>query len=170
MGRLRQAVRNPSVAQVLLAALFVLAVTAAIFGPTVYRGASKGFAEINERRASPAIAPAPGTWINPWLRERAGVMMNATLPVQWRVADFKSGPCGPENLALLPADKWSAAIATACGQLDGIQQRYALSCAVTSSCAVPDEARRELQGVVDYLVAEYADAGLVVPYTTEESD
>lgn len=171
LGRFRQAVRNPSIGQVILAVFVMIAIPAAIFGPGIYRNASDGLADINQRQQTPSIAPAPGTWINPWLRDKAAVMMGATLPIHWRIANFESGPCHPRNLSLLPKDKWSAAIVNACGQMQSIQVRYAASCAETSACVVPEDARRELQGVVDYLVTEFDDAGMVQPYQiTEESD
>lgn len=167
-GRLRQTLRNPSVPVTILLVLLALVIPAAFFGPGIVRRASEGYRETQRLRASPPIAPAPGTWINPFLRDKAERMMHATSPMDWRAVNFQTGPCHPENLSQLPDDKWSAAIVTSCGRLDDIQRAYAADCAETDACALPDKARQELQRVIDYLVAEFDDAGVVVPYSTQE--
>lgn len=167
-GRIRRHLRNPTWLTITALALLVLSIPLAVFGPEVVRRASEGFAQIEERKANPSIASAPGTWINPWLREQATRMTNAVEPAGWRAVSFQTGPCHPDNLVQLPKDKWSAAIVTACGRMNDIQLRYAGACAATGECAIPDAAKEELQGVIAYLVAEYADSGLVVPYKTEE--
>lgn len=167
-GRLRQTLRNPSVPVTILLVFLVLAIPAAIFGPGTVRRASEGYGEAQRLRSNPPIASVPGTWINPFLRDKAARMMNATSPIEWRAVSFQTGPCHPENLSQLPKDKWSAAIVTSCGRLNDIQLRYAADCAETGACVIPPKARQELQGVVDYLINEFEDAGLVVPYSTQE--
>ena len=167
-GRLRRHLRNPTWLTITVLVLLVLAVPAGVLGPRVVRRASKGFAHIQERKANPPIASAPGTWINPWLRDQAARMTNAVEPADWRAVSFQTGPCHPDNLSQLPKDKWSAAIMTACGRMNDIQMRYAGDCAATGECAIPAAAKVELQGVTDYLISEYADSGLVAPYRTQE--
>jgi hypothetical protein len=167
-GRLRQSLRNPTVPVIILLTVLALAIPAAIFGPGVVRRGTEGYRETQRLRGNPPIAPAPGTWINPFLRDKAERMMNATSPIDWRAVSFQTGPCHPGNLSLLPKDKWSEAIVTSCGRLNDIQLHYAADCAETGACAIPMKARQELQGVIDYLIAEFEDAGLVVPYSTQE--
>jgi hypothetical protein len=153
----------------MLIALVLIAIPAAIAGPKIFRAASEGIEKREQLRQPPIInSSAAGTWINPWLRDRAARMLNAASPLEWRGVSFQSGPCFSENLSLLPKDKWHQAIIDSCHNLDAIQARYASSCSEFDACVVPSEAKRELQGVIDYLVAEYLDAGLVQPYTTEE--
>ncbi len=167
-GRIRRHLRNPNWLTVTALALLALAIPLSVLGPRIVRRASEGFAQIQERKANPPIASVPGTWINPWLRDQATRMTNAVEPAGWRAVSFQTGPCHPENLVQLPKDKWSAAIVTACGRMNDIQLRYAGDCAATGECAIPATAKDELQGVIDYLVAEFADSGLVIPYRTEE--
>ncbi len=143
------------------AGLFLLA--AVIWGPSIWRNAASGIAANQELRTPPIaanFAGAAGTWINPWLRDKAQIMMNATLPVHWRGTSFQLGPCTPENLSLLPTNKWHQAIIDSCHDLDDIQVRYQDSCLVVD-CVIPDDAKRELQAVIDFLVSEYSDIGSV---------
>jgi hypothetical protein len=167
-GRFWRSLRNPSWLTVTTVILLILAIPAATLGPRIFKRGAEGIRTARELRANPPIAPAPGTWINPWLRDKATRMIEATSPIEWRGVSFQTGPCHPENLSQLPKDKWSAAIVTSCNRLDDIQVRYAADCASTGSCFIPAKAKEELQGVIDYLVAEFADAGLVVPYSTGE--
>jgi hypothetical protein len=167
-GRIRRAVRNPSIPLTVWTIVAVFIVLAAIFGPGLVRTASKNIRTQRQLHTPPITSPIAGAQINPWLRNNASRLMGATTPIEWRGVNFQSGPCYAENLSLLPKDKWSAAIVEGCHRLDGIQARYASSCASVDACVVPAEAKQELQAVIDYLVAEYADAGFVVPYKVEE--
>ncbi len=168
LGRLRRTLRNPSVPALALIVFLVLLVPLAVGGTFAVKRGMAGWDTLQARRRTPPIASAPGTWINPWLRDQAARMMNATGPLQWRGVSFQSGPCHPNNLSLLPRDKWSDAIITSCGRLDDIQLSYDADCAATDACVIPHDAKAELQGVIDYLITEFADSGLVLPYTTEE--
>jgi hypothetical protein len=167
-GRLRRALRNPSIPVTVWTIVAVIAVLAAIFGPGLVRSATENIREQRRLHSPPIIAPIAGAQINPWLRNNARRLMDATTPIEWRGVNFQSGSCYAENLSLLPKDKWSAAIIEACHRLDGIQARYESSCVSADACLVPAEAKRELQAVIDYLVAAYADAGYVLPYQVEE--
>ncbi len=160
--------RNPNWLTVTAMVLLVLAIPLAVFGPGVIHSASAGLDQIKERKAHPPIASAPGTWISPWLRNQATRMMNAAEPTDWRAVSFQTGPCHPGNLEQLPQEKWSTSIVTACGRMNDIQLRYAGDCAATGECVIPSKAKEELQAVTDYLIAEFADSGLVVPYKVEE--
>ncbi len=167
-GRLRRTLRNPSIPVTVWIIFIAIAVPAAIFGPGLARRASENIREQRSLHSPPIIAPIAGAQINPWLRNNASRLMGATTPIEWSGVNFQSGPCFAENLSLLPKDKWSAAIIEGCHRLDGIQARYESSCVSADACTVPAEAKHELQAVIDYLVASYADAGYVLPYEVEE--
>ena len=168
LARLRQTLRNPSVPVVVAIVVVALAIPAGIFGPAVFRTGAEGLREQKRLHERQFAQPIAGSWINPWLREKAARMIAATTPIEWRGVSFQSGPCYSENLSQLPKDKWSQAIIEGCRRMDDIQQRYAVHCAATDACLVPAEARQELQAVADFLVAEYTDAGFVEPYSTQE--
>ena len=168
VDRLRQRLRNPSIPFMILLILLVLAIPAAVLAPSIIRRGIEGYREAR-RLQEREFVEAPGTWVRPWLVKRVRIMIDASQPHEWRPTDFTRGPCAPENVVQLPVDGFREAIEYSCGELSRVQLSYAINCAETDRCNVPDEARRKLEAVIDVLDDAFANAGLAGPAYVEES-
>jgi hypothetical protein len=168
-ARFRRELRNPSMLTIIL---IVIVAAAVIFGPFVPGWVSttqESFEAIAKKKelneagmlSLGAIVPSQ---IAPWLNQQANTMINAEGPLDWQVVSFRAGPCFADNLSQLPASKYSTAIATACDELDDIQQLYSGSCFLASDCNVPEIAKEELRAAMAGVWTEFSDAGFVLPY------
>ena len=97
-------------------------------------------------------------------------MIYASQPHEWKTADFRLGPCAAENTRQLPVSEFREAINQPCERMSNVRISYAINCAETNHCSVPEEARRELEAVIAMLDGAYADAGLVDQYSLEEAN
>ena len=172
-ARLRRELRNPSVLTILLIVIVVCVVLIGPFTPGWVSTTQKSLAdiaktkEINKASMSSISAVIPSQ-ISPWLSNQANTMINAEGPLDWQVVSFRTGPCATENLTQLPAGKYSTSIATACDELDEIQQLYSGNCFLASNCHVPEEAKQKITAAMDSVWEAFSDAGFVLPYTEEE--
>lgn len=168
-ARFKRELRNPSLLTVVLIALAVLVVVLGPFVPGWVNTTQHSFdaiARTKERNESSmksigVIVPAQ---IAPWMSSKVDTMIAAEGPLDWRVASFRSGPCKPENLSQLPDSKYSTSIATACNEIDDIQQLYSGSCFLASDCNVPEQAKEELELAIGKVWDAFADAGFVLSY------
>ena len=148
----------------------VFAVAALIIGaaltPVMIDGV-KNYKEV-KRLQSREFAPPPGAWVRPWLIHKAELMITAEQPWEWHPTDFKFGPCFPGNVAQLPNDEFRTAIRYSCGEFSRIQNAYAIECATTNNCLIPESARGELRAVVAVLDEAFSNAGFVQPVTEEQ--
>jgi len=168
-ARFKRELRNPSALTVLLIILAVFAVVLGPFVPSWVNTTQDSFdaiAKTKERNESSlksigVIVPAQ---IAPWMSSQVDTMIDAEGPLDWQVVSFRSGPCKPENLAQLPDSKYSTSIATACNEIDDIQQLYSGSCFRASDCNVPDKAKEELRVAIGKVWDAFADAGFVLSY------
>lgn len=173
MARFRRELRNPSMMTIIL---IVVVVSVVIFGPFVpgwvstTQGSFEAIAktkDINESSMKSLGAIVPSQ-IAPWMSTQVNTMIAAEGPLDWQVVSFRQGPCDPENLVQLPDSKYSTAIATACNDIDDIQQLYSGKCFLASDCNVPDEAVTELKLAMDRVWEAFSDAGFVLPYEVTE--
>jgi len=172
-ARLRRELRNPSM---LTIAIIVVVVSTIIFAPfapgwiSTTQSSFKSIAktkEINEASLNSLGAIVPSQ-IAPWLASQVNTMKNAEGPLDWQVVSFRSGPCAPENLVQLPDSKYSTSVASACHELDEIQQLYSGKCFLATDCNVPDVAKERLTGAMDSVWEAFSDAGFVLPYSENE--
>lgn len=154
---------------VFLIFLVAVAVVLAPFAPGWITTTQEGFAALakqkarNEANKSSLVASVPSQ-IAPWMAAQVRTMSGATGPLEWQVVSFTRGPCDAGNLSQLPAGKYSAAIAQACGSFDDIQQRYSGSCFRASDCVVPEVAKSEIEQTMNLVWDAFSDAGFVLPY------
>lgn len=173
LARFRRELRNPSMTTVILIAVIVISALAAPFAPgwiTTTKGSFESIAEqkeLNEAAMSPIGAIVPSQ-IAPWMATQARTMMEAEGPLDWKVVNFRTGPCDPDNLIQLPAGKYSDAIRTACGSLDEIQQHYSGNCFLASDCNIPEAAKNDITQTMDGVWNAFSDAGFVLPYSEVE--
>lgn len=172
-ARFKRELRNPSMITVGLIALAALTIVLAPFASSWISTTQAGFeamAKQKERNAAnkSSLEASVPSQIAPWIAAQARTMTEAQGPLEWKVVSFKSGPCAPENLAQLPAGKYSSAIAQACGSLDDIQQRYSRDCFLATTCDVPELAKTEITGAMDVVWEAFSDAGFVMPYSETE--
>ncbi len=174
-ARIRRELRNPSMLTIFL---IVVVTSTIIFAPFVpgwvsttqdsFKSLSKS-KEIQEASMSSLGAIVPSQ-IAPWLSSKVNTMINAEGPLDWQVVSFRTGPCDSDNLSHLPESKYSTSIATACGELDDIQQLYSGDCFLASNCNVPDIAKEELTATMDAVWEAFSDAGFVLPYDEFEQN
>jgi hypothetical protein len=172
-ARFRREIRNPSLLTVFVIGTIAAIVILAPFAPGWVSTAQDSFKAMAEqddlgdagRSSISVIIPSQ---ITPWLSLQANSMINAEGPLEWKVVSFRNGPCNAGNLSQLPAGKYSAAIAQACGDLDGIQQMYSGTCFLASNCNVPEAAKDEIRLAMNKVWDAFSDAGFVLPYKSEE--
>lgn len=172
-ARLRRELRNPSMITVILIAVAVVGIISAPFAPgwvSTTRASIESLAkedEIREASINSASVVIPSQ-ITPWLAAQTNKMIKAEGPLDWQVVSFRRGPCAEENLVQLPAGKYATAIATACDDLNDIQQRYSGDCFLAASCNVSDGAKQEITATMDHVWDAFSDAGFVLPYEVVE--
>jgi len=172
-ARLRRELRNPSMLTIFIIIVVVSTVIFAPFAPGWISTTQNSFQSIAEQKSTQessmlslsAIVPAQ---ISPWLATQANTMINAEGPLDWKVVSFRTGPCLGENLAQLPAGKYSESIGATCQELDRIQQRYSGNCFRAATCIVPEVAKEEIEAAMDIVWDAFSDAGFVLPYTEFE--
>ncbi len=168
-ARFRRELRNPSMLTIILIAIVVALVVLGPFVPGWVKTTQNSFdaiakqKELNEAGMLSLGAIVPSQ-IAPWLSLQVDTMIDAEGPLDWQVVSFRAGPCFADNLSQLPVSKYSTAIATACGELDDIQQLYSGNCFLASTCDVPDAAKEELRAAMARVWDEFSDAGFVLPY------
>ncbi|MBT4126819.1 MAG: hypothetical protein HOE43_10535 [Chloroflexi bacterium] len=172
-ARFKRELRNPSLLTVILIFLAILLVVLGPFAPgwvSTTRSSFDAIAKTKERNESnmkslDVIVPAQ---IAPWMASQVDTMIEAEGPLDWQVVSFRTGPCDEENLSQLPASKYSTSIATACGEIDGIQQLYSGKCFLASDCNVPEQAKEELRLAMGNVWEAFSDAGFVSTYEVIE--
>ncbi|MDG0866806.1 hypothetical protein [Candidatus Lucifugimonas marina] len=167
-GRVRKHLRNPPMRTALLIVFIVFAIPIAIAYPRVSGVAQENWSNVQKARERHFVNVTAASWIYPFLRRQAVRMQDAEVPIEWRGVSFEYGPCFPEHMDQLPTGKYSYAIETACKSLHEIQTKYSDDCAQTSKCNIPDEAKVELQIVLDRLKVAFSDANLVQPVTDDQ--
>ena len=90
-------------------------------------------------------------------------MINATGPLDWKVVNFRFGPCAPKNLEAMSAGAFVDSVTNACASLSDIQGRYTRDCFIAASCNIPESAKTEINGVMTLLWSAQADAGYERP-------
>lgn len=167
-GRVRKHLRNPPMRTVFLIVFIVFAIPLAIVYPKVSNVAKENWSDVQLSRERHFVNVTAASWIYPFLRRQVQRMQEADVPAEWRGMSFTNGPCLPEHMSQLPTGKYAYAIETACMNLDEIQMKYALDCAQTSACNIPEQALVELQIVLDRLKVAFSDANLVQPATDDQ--
>jgi hypothetical protein len=162
----RQRIRNPSGRDFWILFAIVAVILGAAMTPVMIDGV-QNYKEV-KRLQSRQFAPPPGAWVRPWLVHKAEIMLEAEQPWQWHPTDFKFGPCFPDNVAQLLSDKFRTAIQYSCGEFSRIQNAYAIDCATTNNCLLPETAKGELRAVIAVLDEAFSDAGFVQPVTEEQ--
>ena len=165
LARFRRELRNPS-----MWTIFIIVTVAAVvvFAPFAHgwvetaRSSFKSVARQKEIQDKSMISL--GAIVPSRMGQQVNTMIRAEGPVEWRVVSFRAGPCDTGNLSQLPASKYSTSIATACNDLDSIQQRYSGSCFLASDCNVPEVAKNELKAAMGLVWEAFSDAGFVLPY------
>ncbi len=145
----------------------VIAISAAILGPTVVKDGIENYQELRAIQAREFVPP-PGAWVRPWLVSRAEIMIGAQQPIEWHPADFLFGPCSPNNTRQLPNQDFREAIIYSCGALSNIQTVHAIDCARTNECNIPESAKNDIRAVIAVLDEAFSTAGFVDPVTEEQ--
>ncbi len=172
---MRRELRNPSIVTVFIIILLVAAVPLALFVPQwvdttkeSFEARSTAATEAESRRSDfDVLIPSQ---IVPWLADRVEEMRAAIGPQDWNKVSFRRGPCDPGNLTELPGGVYADSIARTCGDLDRIQLTYAGACTRAIDCNLPDAALQELEAVAAAMFADFANSGLVVPYSLTEEE
>lgn len=167
-GRLRNHLRNPPMRTVLLIVFLVFAIPTAIAYPKVSGVAKENWSNVQQARERHFVNVTAASWIYPFLRRHAVRMQEADVPIEWHGISYVNGPCLPEHMTQLPTGKYSYSIELACKSMHEIQTKYAADCANTSACNIPDEAKEELQVVLDRLKVAFSDANLVDSSTDDQ--
>ena len=167
-GKLRKHLRNPPMRTALLIVIIIVAIPVAIAYPKVSSVAEENWTNVQRARERHFVHVTAASWIYPFLRRQTVRMQEADVPIEWRGVSFVYGPCFPQNLDQLPVGKYSYSIRTACTSLHEIQTKYSDDCAQTSACNIPEEAKFELQIVLDRLKVAFSDANLVQPPTDDQ--
>tara|TARA_A100001037_G_scaffold306657_1_gene353721 strand:+ start:7100 stop:7666 length:567 start_codon:yes stop_codon:yes gene_type:complete len=172
-ARLRRELRNPSMITVTLIVVGVIGIISAPFAPGWISTAQASFEslskqdEMREASINSASVVIPSQ-ITPWLAVQTRKMINAEGPLDWHAVSFRRGACAEENLVQLPEGKYANAIATACDDLNDIQQRYSGDCFLAASCNVSDVAKQEITATMNLVWDAFSDAGFVLPYEVIE--
>ncbi len=156
---MRQRLRNPSGKDLWVTFAVISLILAGVMTPIMINGVER-YKETKRIQAR-QFAPPPGAWVRPWLVQKAEVMIEADQPYKWHPTDFHFGPCFPDNVRQLPNDDFRTAIRYSCREFHRIQNDYAINCATTNNCVVPEAAKAELRAVISVLDAAFADAGFV---------
>jgi hypothetical protein len=167
-ARVRQHLRNPPMRTVALIVFIVLAIPVAIAYPSVSDVAKENWGDVQQARERHFVKVTAASWIYPFLRRQAERMQQADVPIEWRGVSFTNGPCLAEHMTQLPTGKYAYAIETACQNLHEIQMTYAIDCAQTSACNIPEQAVIDLQIVLDRLKVAFSDANLVQLETDDQ--
>ena len=165
-SNIRQRMRNPSGRDFWMVFGIAFVIIAGAMTPVMINGVER-FKEV-KRIQSREFAPPPGAWVRPWLVQKAQIMIDADQPHLWHPTDFKFGPCFPGNVAQLLSDEFRTAIQYSCGEFSRIQNAYALDCATTNNCLIPESAKGELRAVIAVLDDAFSNAGFVQPVTEEQ--
>jgi len=172
-GAVFQRLRNPSTRTGILLLIAAVLLVSAPFIPQWVRNTQDGLdarREAQERFESGLISETLliPSQVLPYLNRRVAQMANAETPEQWNAISFAGGPCSPPHFAQIPDGKYKAALQVGCGEIQAIQQEYSQSCIDAATCEIPLAARDRLLASIEKLYAEFADSGLVLPYTYEE--
>tara|TARA_B100000315_G_C14366588_1_gene490954 strand:- start:309 stop:815 length:507 start_codon:yes stop_codon:yes gene_type:complete len=158
-SNMRQRLRNPSGKDFWIVTAVVALILGAALTPIVINGVDR-YKETKRIQAR-QFAPPPGAWVRPWLVRKAEIMIEADQPHLWHPTDFQFGPCFPDNIRQLLNDDFRTAIRYSCGEFHRIQDAYAINCATTNNCVVPEAAKDELRAVISVLDEAFEDAGFV---------
>ena len=164
---MRQRVRNPSIKMIAGIIIFLVAIAGGILGPTVIKDGIENYQEIRSNQKFEFADPIE-SWIRPWMVLQANEMLSAERPEQWRPHNFVFGPCSADNTRQLPTRELREAIVYSCGELARVQASHAAECPSTNQCLISEGAKEEIRAVVAVLDQAFGDAGLVLPYTTDE--
>ncbi len=166
--RFKRDLRSPTPLSFGVVVLVVALIVVAIFGPGWFKSASEGISSVTEVHDLTKASTLPDDdleahQIVPWMEARTQTMINATTPQDWKVVNFRFGPCDPKNLEAMSAGAFVESLREACGSLADIQGRYIRDCFIASSCNVLESAKSEINDVMTLLWSAYADAGYTRP-------
>ena len=166
--RLKRDLRHPSPLSFGASAVVVALIAAAIFGPGWFKSASEGIGSVTEVHDLTRASTLPeddleAHQIVPWMDTQTRKMINATGPLDWKVVNFRFGPCAPKNLEAMSAGAFVDSVTNACASLSDIQGRYTRDCFIAASCNIPESAKTEINGVMTLLWSAQADAGYERP-------
>ncbi len=159
--------RNPSLRLAFAVMFGFLVISGAILGPTVIKGGVQNFQEIKRVQSRDYAGPIE-TWIRPWIVLNANIMIDARGAKDWRVKDFKFGPCSQNNLRQLPTRDLRDVIEQSCEDLSRIQNAHGGECFTVSECNITDETKDEIRLVIANLDEVFSGLGLVIPYEVDE--
>ena len=159
--------RNPSL-RLAFAVLFgFLVIAGAILGPTVIKDGVENFQEIKRIQSRDYAGPIE-TWIRPWMIQNANTMIDALGALDWRVVDFKFGPCSKNNLRQLPNRDLRDVIDQSCQDLSRIQNAHGGECFTVSECNITEATKDEIRLVIANLDEAFSGLGLAIPYEVDE--
>ena len=169
LGYLRRASRNLEIWQAFVVFLCFSIVVGLVIGPPIYNRAKIGIEGITEKKNSREFIDIDAeVWVYTWIRTSALNMSNATVPAQWRAARWADGCFARRET------KWNTlfqeAIKDACSELSIVQQKYNGQCLNAKECKIPDEAKVEIEGILDKIQQTFITADFVLPYRQEEEN
>lgn len=173
LGSLFQRIRNPSTRTGVIMLILVILAGTAPFIPTWIQNAQEGLGAREEAQrqfeeslmSEELVIPSQ---VLPYLNRRVVQMSNADSPAIWNAITFESGPCSEPHFAQIPDSKYKTALQDGCADIQSTQQEYASHCTSEDNCNIPLEARNELLTAMEDMYAQFADSGLVLPYSYEE--
>ncbi|MGY8880745.1 MAG: hypothetical protein ACKVKV_08755 [Dehalococcoidia bacterium] len=165
--RLRRAIMSPS-KRTLLIALLVIVVIAVPFVLGTINTASESLGEVfGEHDLNENMELGPGDLedeeIAPWLVSNGEIMIDATIPPEWEIGNYRFGGCSKDRLAEIADPTYRTAITDGCDSFYGIQGKYQRDCHIASSCNVKQIAKDELFVEMDRLRSAHAAAGYAWP-------
>lgn len=166
--RLKRDLRRPSLLSIGGSAAVVALIAFAIFGPGWFKTTTESIGAVTEvhdldRASTLAEDDLEAHQIVPWMDTQTQRMINAAGPLDWNVANFRFGPCAPNNLEAMSAGAFIDSVTDGCASLSDIQGRYTRDCFIAASCNIPDSAKSEINDVMALLWSAQADAGYARP-------
>lgn len=166
--RIKRDLRSPTPLSFGVSVGVVALIVLAIFGPGWFTSASEGIKEVTEdhdltKASTLTVDDLEDHQIVPWMETQTQRMIDAKGPLDWKVVNFRFGPCDAENLEAMSAGALAESISGACDSLADIQGRYARNCFLATTCDVPESAKTEINDVMTLLWPAHTDAGYARP-------
>jgi len=159
--------RNPSLRLAIGIMIGFLVIAGAILGPTVIKSGVENYQQIKRVQSRDYAGPIE-TWIRPWIIQNANTMIDARGALDWRVVDFKFGPCAKNNLRQLPTRDLRDVIDQSCQDLSKIQNAHGGECFTVSECNITEATKDDIRLVIANLDEVFSGLGLVIPYEVNE--
>jgi hypothetical protein len=165
--RLKRAIMNPSKRTLLIVALVIVSITIPFVMGTL-NTAQEGIGEVfADHDLNQNMSSGPGDLededIAPWLVSNGEIMIDATIPPEWEIGNYRFGGCSKDRLAEIVDPTYRTAITDGCDSFYDIQGKYQRDCHIASNCNVKQIAKDELAVAMDRLRLAHAAAGYAWP-------